>query len=64
MKIMHERMLNKPRLVSRFIEEAQVEAQLQHVNIVPVHEIGQLPDGRHYFTMQQIRGTEFSHKIN
>ena len=42
---------------------SEVEAQLQHPNIVPVYEIGRLPDGRHYFTMKQIRGTEFSEKI-
>jgi len=62
-KILHQRLIGKPRIVSRFIEEAQVEAQLQHRNIVPVHELGCLPDGRHYFTMKQIRGTEFSKKI-
>ena len=63
MKILHQRLMEKPRIVSRFIEEAQVEAQLQHRNIVPVHELGCLPNGRHYFTMKQIRGTEFSKKI-
>jgi serine/threonine protein kinase/predicted ATPase len=45
------------------VEEAQIEAQLQHPNIVPVHDIGTLADGRQYFTMKQIRGTEFSVKI-
>ena len=63
MKIMHNRMMSKPRYVSRFVEEAQIEAQLQHPNIVPVHDIGTLEDGRQYFTMKQIRGTEFSEKI-
>ena len=63
MKIMHSRMMSKPRYVSRFVEEAQIEAQLQHPNIVPVHDIGTLEDGRQYFTMKQIRGTEFSEKI-
>jgi tetratricopeptide (TPR) repeat protein/serine/threonine protein kinase/predicted ATPase len=63
MKIIHPRLLEHPRSVSRFVEEAQIEAQLQHPNIVPVHELGQLSDGRHYFTMKEIRGTEFSKKI-
>jgi eukaryotic-like serine/threonine-protein kinase len=40
----------------RFVEEAQVCAQLQHPNIVPVHELGQLEDGRLYFTMKEIHG--------
>ncbi len=63
MKIIHEHLLCMPNYVSRFVEEAQVEAQLQHPNIVPVYEIGQLPDGRHYFTMKEIRGVELSKKI-
>jgi tetratricopeptide (TPR) repeat protein/serine/threonine protein kinase len=63
MKIIHPRLLAHPRSVSRFIEEAQVEAQLQHPHIVPVHELGQLADGRHYFTMKEVRGTELSKKI-
>ena len=63
MKIIHRELMDRPSAVNRFIEEAQVEAQLQHPNIVPVHDIGRLPDGRHYFTMQRIRGVEFSRKI-
>ena len=63
MKIIHTSYMERPRLVSRFVEEAQIQAQLQHPNIVPIYEIEQLPDGRHYFTMKQIRGTEFTEKI-
>ncbi len=44
------------RMIARFIEEAQATAQLQHPGIVPVHELGRLPDGRFYFTMKEIRG--------
>ncbi len=42
--------------VARFLEEARTTAQLQHPGIVPVHELGQMPDGRWYFTMQEVRG--------
>ena len=41
---------------ARFVQEAQVTAQLQHPNIVPVHEIGVLADGRVYYTMAEVRG--------
>ena len=41
---------------ARFLDEAQMTAQLQHPGVVPVHEVGQLPDGRAYFTMQVVRG--------
>ncbi|MCB9759230.1 MAG: SUMF1/EgtB/PvdO family nonheme iron enzyme [Alphaproteobacteria bacterium] len=45
-----------PVAVGRFLDEARLTAQLQHPNIVPVHEHGVLPDGRCYFTMKAIDG--------
>ncbi len=44
---------------SRFVSEAQVGAQLQHPGILPVHDLGCLPDGRWYFTMEEVRGRSF-----
>src|SRR5687768_8869402 len=43
-------------LLARFVEEAQVTAQLEHPNIVPVHDLGVDPDGRAYFSMKLVRG--------
>jgi serine/threonine-protein kinase len=40
----------------RFRLEALVTGSLQHPNIVPVHNLGRLPDGRLYFTMKLVRG--------
>ena len=40
----------------RFVAEAQATAQLEHPGIVPIHEVGQLPDGRSYYTMKEVRG--------
>jgi serine/threonine protein kinase len=42
--------------LARFIEEAQITAQLEHPNVVPVHELGLDPEGRAYFTMKLVRG--------
>ena len=63
MKIIHRGILDKPAAVERFVEEGQVCAQLQHPNIVPVHEMGKLPDGRLYFTMLEIQGRQFTEAI-
>jgi tRNA A-37 threonylcarbamoyl transferase component Bud32 len=41
--------------VRRFHTEAQAAAQLQHPNIVAIHEIGE-HEGRHYFSMDFIEG--------
>lgn len=45
-----------PSWVDRFVEEAQITAQLDHPNIVPVHEIGFDAQGRIYFTMKLVQG--------
>ena len=42
--------------VARFLQEARVTGQLQHPNIVPVHEVGQRGDGSYYYTMKLVRG--------
>ncbi|MBI4614697.1 MAG: PQQ-binding-like beta-propeller repeat protein [Planctomycetes bacterium] len=40
----------------RFVAEGRVTAQLEHPNIVPVHELGLAPNGRVYFSMKLVRG--------
>ncbi|MHC4598675.1 MAG: serine/threonine-protein kinase, partial [Planctomycetota bacterium] len=42
--------------VERFVEEAQVTGQLEHPNIVPVHELGLDHEGKVYFTMKLVKG--------
>jgi formylglycine-generating enzyme required for sulfatase activity/tRNA A-37 threonylcarbamoyl transferase component Bud32 len=56
MKVLRRPLLANPRSLVRFREEAKVAAQLQHPGIVPVHDIGRLPDGRVFFTMKEVRG--------
>lgn len=40
----------------RFLEEAQVTGQLQHPNIVPVHEYGRDEAGQAFYTMPLVAG--------
>ena len=47
---------DKPELVRRFVEEAQIGGQLQHPGIVPVYELGTFADRRPYFTMKLVKG--------
>jgi formylglycine-generating enzyme required for sulfatase activity/serine/threonine protein kinase len=44
-------------MLGRFLEEAQISAQLDHPGIVPVHELGLDAAGFAYFTMKRVRGT-------
>ncbi len=41
---------------ARFVEEAQITGQLEHPNIVPVHELGVDAQKRLFFTMKMVRG--------
>jgi tetratricopeptide (TPR) repeat protein len=40
----------------RFLEEAQITAQLQHPAIPPIHHVGALPDGRPFLIMKLVKG--------
>ena len=42
--------------VARFLREAQVTGQLEHPNIVPVHDIGVEASGAVFYTMKQVQG--------
>jgi len=43
-------------VLQKFIEEAQVTAQLEHPNIVPVHDFGYFSGGEIFFTMKRVQG--------
>jgi len=45
-----------PEAVDRLEREARVLARLEHPGIVPVHDVGVLPDGRAFYTMKLVRG--------
>src|SRR5215216_4902699 len=36
--------------------EARIIAKLEHPGIVPVHDCGELPDGRLFYAMKRVRG--------
>ncbi len=55
-KVLLEKHRDNAELVRRFIEEAQIGGQLQHPGIVPVYELGQLPDRRLYIAMKLVKG--------
>jgi serine/threonine protein kinase len=42
--------------VERLWREARVLARLEHPGIVPIHDVGTLPDGRPYYVMKLVEG--------
>lgn len=48
----------------RFIEEAQITAQLEHPNIVPVYDIGVDKSGNVYYTMKHVKGKNLKNLID
>ena len=52
--------LADPALAARLAAEARVLARLEHPSIVPVHDMGELPDGRPYYVMTMVRGRDLA----
>ncbi len=38
--------------IGRFLDEARVTGQLEHPGIVPIYDLGQMPDGQPFYTMR------------
>lgn len=55
MKVAFPEHRSDPKIMGRFAEEAQIMGQLEHPNIVPVHDFGE-DDGTKFFTMLYVRG--------
>ena len=55
-KVLLESHRDKPEMVRRFVEEAQIAGQLQHPGIVPIYELGAFGDRRPYFAMKLVKG--------
>jgi len=55
------KVLNTPEITedlrNRMVREAQIIARLEHPGIVPVHDVGVLPDGRVFYAMKYVRGS-------
>ena len=63
MKVIHSALVHSPLIQQLFIKEAKSTGLLQHPGTVPVHDFGTLPDGRLYFTMQEIQGVTLKDAI-
>lgn len=44
----------------RFVSEARIIATLNHPRVITVHDVAQLPDGRHYIAMEYLGGGDLT----
>jgi tetratricopeptide (TPR) repeat protein/serine/threonine protein kinase len=56
LKVLLEDHQYNPDMLRRFFEEARIAGRLQHPGIVPIHDLGRLPDDRPFFTMKLVEG--------
>src|SRR5262249_51124518 len=52
-----------PRQRSRFQQEAELTARLEHPGVVPLYGLGNLPDGRPFYAMRLVRGETLKEAI-
>lgn len=62
-KVLAQRFAQDQEMLARFREEARICSQLQHPGVVPVHGLGQLADGRPFFTMKVIEGDTLAQRL-
>lgn len=55
MKRVHQSYFDEIKL-ARFVEEIKTVGQLEHPNIIPIHDVGLDDDGQLYFTMKFVQG--------
>src|ERR1044072_7552133 len=61
------KVLNTPEVTedlrNRMIRGAQIIARLEHPGLVPVHDVGTLPDGRLFYAMKYVRGSRLDEYV-
>ncbi len=59
-KVLLKQHKDRPEVVRRFVEEAQIGGQLQHPGVVPVYDLGTLADYRPFFAMKLVKGKDLA----
>ena len=57
-KVLRRDMATSPTMVARFEREATAVNTIRHPNIVDIYEFGELPDGRPFYVMELLNGTD------
>ena len=63
-KSLHAEARDSAKYRERFLFEARVQGQLEHPGVVPVYDIGKLPDGTEFLSMKRLSGQTLREVIN
>jgi hypothetical protein len=63
-KILRRELAASPQMVARFLREALAVNMIKHPNIVDIYEFGELPDGRPFYVMELLEGTDLRTLLN
>ena len=53
-----------PKEIDKFLSEAMVTGELDHPNIVPIHDLGTTTDGKPFYVMKLVKGTPWEDSIH
>jgi len=63
LKLMHTHLLQSPKAILRFQQEAQAVAALDHSGVIRIYDFGVSPDGAPYIAMEFLEGKPLSDHI-
>jgi hypothetical protein len=63
-KVLRRELASSPQMVTRFLREALAVNLIKHPNIVDIYEFGELPDGRPFYVMELLAGTDLRTLLN
>jgi serine/threonine protein kinase len=63
LKVLHAELAATPESIKRFEREARAANLIRHPNVVDIYEFGELPDGRPFFVMELLEGSDLASYI-
>jgi predicted Ser/Thr protein kinase len=63
-KVLRRELAASQQMVARFLREALAVNMIKHPSIVDIYEFGELPDGRPFYVMELLEGTDLRSMLN
>ena len=64
LKTIHRHSSGKQTVRDEFLTEAVLTGKLEHPNIVPIHEVGESPEGDLFYSMKNVKGQSWDETID